>query len=302
TKSATYTNQLIVDASGFSGGGDSGSLIVTDDGTFSPVGLLFAGSSTQTIVNRIDFVLNYFGVSIDGRNSPPPAPVTDLSVTSVTVPSSVAQGSTANVSVTVRNTGNQNVASSFTVSLQDATDNVAVGSQNVAGLAPGASTTLTFPWSTSASTSLGVHTLTAMQSFADDVPGNDSRSATSTVTAPGTATAMHVGDLDATTSSSGNSWSATVTITIHDANHNPLNGAVVKGIWGVQGLNSNTCTTGETGGNGTCIVLFPSLRRSTTSVTYHVLNVTKSGQTYNQADDHDPDGDSNGIIIKVFRP
>src|SRR5437868_3108682 len=43
-KAATYTNQLIIDAPGFSGGGDSGSLIVSDDGTAHPVGLLFAGS------------------------------------------------------------------------------------------------------------------------------------------------------------------------------------------------------------------------------------------------------------------
>ena len=48
-----------------------GSLIVTDDGSARPVGLLFAGSSTQTIVNRIDLVLSYFGVAIDNGNSPP---------------------------------------------------------------------------------------------------------------------------------------------------------------------------------------------------------------------------------------
>src|SRR3989449_6965451 len=51
----------------FSGGGDSGSLIVTDDQNRSPVGLLFAGSSTQTIANRIDLVLNNFGVRSEER-------------------------------------------------------------------------------------------------------------------------------------------------------------------------------------------------------------------------------------------
>jgi hypothetical protein len=78
--SATYNNQLIIDAAGFSGGGDSGSLIVTDDSQFHPVGLLFAGSSTQTIVNRIDLVLSYFGVAIDNGNSAPPPPVTDVMI------------------------------------------------------------------------------------------------------------------------------------------------------------------------------------------------------------------------------
>ncbi|MGH7753117.1 MAG: hypothetical protein ACREN5_09895, partial [Gemmatimonadales bacterium] len=65
-KSARFVNQLIITPGGFSGGGDSGSLIVTDDANRNPIGLLFAGSSTQTIANRIDLVLGYFGVTIDG--------------------------------------------------------------------------------------------------------------------------------------------------------------------------------------------------------------------------------------------
>lgn len=47
-----------------SGGGDSGSLIVTNDGTKNPVGLLFAGSSTRTLANQIDLVLNALGVEV----------------------------------------------------------------------------------------------------------------------------------------------------------------------------------------------------------------------------------------------
>jgi len=57
----------------FSDGGDSGSLVVTDDGNNNPVGLLFAGSSTDTLANRIDYVLNEFEVSIDGSQSTIPA-------------------------------------------------------------------------------------------------------------------------------------------------------------------------------------------------------------------------------------
>jgi CARDB protein len=302
-KAATFTNQFIIDAAGFSGGGDSGSLIVSDDGTASPVALLFAGSSTQTIANRIDFVLNFFGVTIDGGNTPPPAPVTDVAITSVSAPASVAQGNSANVVVTIRNAGNQNIAGSFDVTLQDATDGVAIGTQSVATLAAGASTTRSFTWNPTTSTTLGAHTLTAAHSLVDDDPSNDSRSATSTVTAPGTATGMHVGDLDGSAMpGNGNSWSATVEVTIHDANHNPINGATVKGIWNISGLNSNTCTTGDLGGNGSCIVLFPGVRRSNTFVTYHVLNVIKAGQTFNSANNHDVDGSSNGTIIRVNRP
>lgn len=49
----------------FSQGGDSGSLIVTERGYY-PVGLLFAGSPTVTIANKIGRVLGAFGASIVG--------------------------------------------------------------------------------------------------------------------------------------------------------------------------------------------------------------------------------------------
>src|SRR5712691_5806967 len=111
-KSARYVDQVIISPGTFSGGGDSGSLIVTDDGNLNPVALLFAGSSTVTIGNRIDLVLNRFGVSIDGFD-PPTGPFTDVAVTRVSAPESVVLGDTTNVTVTVKNFGNQDVASSF---------------------------------------------------------------------------------------------------------------------------------------------------------------------------------------------
>src|SRR5260370_2481086 len=45
-KSARYVDQLIISPGGFSGGGDSGSLIVTHDANLNPVALLFARSPT----------------------------------------------------------------------------------------------------------------------------------------------------------------------------------------------------------------------------------------------------------------
>ncbi|MHC4438997.1 MAG: Nal1-like putative serine protease, partial [Planctomycetota bacterium] len=65
---ALFWNQIVVEQSGFSVGGDSGSLVVTNDADCNPVGLLFAGSSTTTFMNPIDDVLAAFsGVSIDGK-------------------------------------------------------------------------------------------------------------------------------------------------------------------------------------------------------------------------------------------
>src|SRR5213083_3009147 len=297
-KSAQFVDQLVIEPGTFSGGGDSGSLIVTDDGSKNPVALLFAGSSAQTIANRIDLVMNRSGVHVDGGNSPPPAPVRDVAITSVTAPASFTQGSTVNVVATIRNVGNQPVGS-FDVTLQDATDNVPIGTQNVAGLVAGASTTLTFSWNT-ASSSIGSHTLTASTSFSDDNAANNQ--ASTTVTVNDASSVIHIGDLDGSASRNGSNWSVTVEITVHDANHNPLNGATVVGHWSQLGTNSNTCTTGDLGGNGTCIVLFPSLKRSVTSVNMTVVSVTLAGRTYDRTLNHDVDGSSNGTTIKVNRP
>jgi hypothetical protein len=54
-----YANQIGVIGGDFSGEGDSGSLIVTQD-TATPVALLYAGSSTDTVGNPVADVLNFF--------------------------------------------------------------------------------------------------------------------------------------------------------------------------------------------------------------------------------------------------
>ena len=82
-KSAYFYDQIQISGSGFSGAGDSGSLIVTKDGN-NPVGLLFAGSDTTTFANRIDLVLERFGVTIDdgaGTTTDPPVAPTGLTAT-----------------------------------------------------------------------------------------------------------------------------------------------------------------------------------------------------------------------------
>jgi len=57
----SYTNQVVINSSTFSAGGDSGSLIVTNSSCHQPVALLFAGSSTTTIGNPIGLVLTRLG-------------------------------------------------------------------------------------------------------------------------------------------------------------------------------------------------------------------------------------------------
>jgi len=62
---AKFVNQILITPGTFSDGGDSGSLIVTDDGYNHPVGLLFAGNSSYTIANPIQTVMDEFNVTID---------------------------------------------------------------------------------------------------------------------------------------------------------------------------------------------------------------------------------------------
>ena len=60
---ARFVGQILV-RGGFSAPGDSGSLVV--DKKLNPVGLVFAGSDSATVINPIDEVLGAFGVTIDG--------------------------------------------------------------------------------------------------------------------------------------------------------------------------------------------------------------------------------------------
>ena len=62
----SYTNQVVINSSTFSAGGDSGSLIVSNNSPScrQPVALLFAGSSTTTIGNPISEVLNKLTIAL----------------------------------------------------------------------------------------------------------------------------------------------------------------------------------------------------------------------------------------------
>lgn len=82
----SYTNQVVINSTTFSAGGDSGSLIVSNDSScHHPVALLFAGSSSSTIGNPIGEVLTKLSALVGPvtfvgsvcANSVPDQPVSD---------------------------------------------------------------------------------------------------------------------------------------------------------------------------------------------------------------------------------
>ena len=147
-----------------------------------------------------------------------------------------------------------------------------------------------------ASTGLAAGTRSFYRVRAHNPSGYSAYSNTADATTPAAAV-MHIGDLDGTRSVTKKSWSAKVTITVHDASHKPVAGAVVSGSWSPGG--SASCTTGT---KGTCTASASGLSLGITQVTFTAGGVAKSGWTCVPADNHDPDGgDSTGTVITIRR-
>lgn len=298
-KSAYFVDQIGVDGAGFSGGGDSGSLIVTDDANKNPVALLFAGSDTYTLGSPIDAILNRFNVTIDAA---PATSLTDVGITDVSAPESALLGDMVDVSVTVRNVGNQDVTSDIVVTLHDDTEATVIASQTISGgLSAGATTTLSYSWDTQGA-SLGDHDLIASHDFADDNGGNDSGGATVTISEtpppPPPATGMHVGDLFPYVSNEGSTWTGYVIVRIENGEHSPVEGATVYGTWTGNGLAVDECTTDYA---GECLMLSTLLSKKTKSVTFSVADVVYPDLAYEPSANHDADGDSDGTSITINR-
>ncbi|UCE85902.1 MAG: hypothetical protein JSU66_16510 [Deltaproteobacteria bacterium] len=165
---ARFEDQLSVPGS-FSASGDSGSLVVSDDDARQPVGLLFAGSATQTLVSRIDHVLLRFGVGIDDGAS---APITDAELVAIAAPSYALVDETTSIGIDVRNAGSEPLPG-FDVVFTDATESTTAVLAAPA-LDPGASARLEVDWTP---TETGPHTLEAVLQLGDDEPGNDQATA-----------------------------------------------------------------------------------------------------------------------------
>jgi len=110
---------------------------------------------------------------------------------------------------------------------------------------------------------------------------------------------IHVGDLDGSSAQiNKKNWRATVTITVHDANHNAVPGVTVEGTWSGSYSGTGSCITD---GNGQCPIESGNIR-STSPTGFTVNSLSASGYTYQASSNHDPDGSSNGTTISISAP
>lgn len=116
---------------------------------------------------------------------------------------------------------------------------------------------------------------------------------------PAPSSSMHVGDLDGSSANQGGgSWQATVTILVVDNNGTPVSNATVSGSWSNGTSGSGNCVTN---GSGVCSISRGSIHNRNKSVLFTVTNVSHASLSYNPAANTDPDGDSNGTVIEVFK-
>lgn len=127
-----------------------------------------------------------------------------------------------------------------------------------------------------------------------------SNTATVSITVSDQATKMHVGDLDGSSTNQGSTWTAIVSITVHDANENPVADATVSGTITYNG--NSTSVSCLTDNSGQCSVSKSGIPKKNGSATFTVSNVTHQTLPYDANANHDPDGDSNGTSIAVNKP
>ena len=75
--------------------------------------------------------------------------------------------------------------------------------------------------------------------------------------------------------------------------------AEVSGSWSEGYNGAGMCITNS---SGQCSILSGNMRKKKRHAVFTVTNVTHATLSYQAAANHDPDGDSNGENITIFKP
>jgi hypothetical protein len=102
----SYNGQIVIGPGSFSAGGDSGSLIVTNDSAAQPVALLYAGSSTTTIGNPVGEVLNKVSAALG-------SPVSFVGTTQISTQTAQPSGGQSPQSIQQANAAKERWADAF---------------------------------------------------------------------------------------------------------------------------------------------------------------------------------------------
>jgi hypothetical protein len=114
---------------------------------------------------------------------------------------------------------------------------------------------------------------------------------------------LHVGDLSGGGAvESGDhpasiTWRGVASIQVHDAYHQPVNGATVSGQWSGGASGDASCLTDS---SGFCSMIKAGLGPDTASVTFSISDIDNGGDPYLPGHNHAPYGD--GTTITIAKP
>ena len=149
------------------------------------------------------------------------------------------------------------------------------------------------------SDNLAVGTYTVTAQVSDSTGLTTQKNVVINVVEPSNATLIAVSDLDGIgTAVGGGGWRAEVTTEVRNDENTLISGAVLSGNWSNKRNQSMSCTTGE---DGRCNLTQHGLNNSSGSVAFSIEGIA-GVLPYQQAVNRDPDGDSDGTTITVFKP